>query len=83
MRQAHHSSLKFHTIYSVSLAVVFIVAMLFLRDIALGLTMLFLLLYVAGNGIIHSRHNKITRDTILEYILVSLVALVLLLGIIL
>ncbi len=83
MRQQHRATLKFHTIYSAILAIVFIVAMFLLREIALGLAMLFLLMYVAGNGIIHSRNNKLTRDTFIEYVLVALVVLVLLLGMLL
>ena len=83
MRRQHRSTLKFHTIYSATLATIFIIAMFLLREIALGLAMLFLLMYVAGNGIIHSRSNKLTRDTLIEYILVALVVLVLLLGMLL
>lgn len=83
MNPIHHATLKFHTIYSLIIATAFITMMLLLRDIALGLALLFLFLYIAGNGIIHSKNNKLSRDMIIEYVLVSLVVLVILLDVLL
>jgi len=42
----------------------------------LSLALLFLVLYIAGNGMIHNRNNTLSKDAIIEYILVSLVVLV-------
>jgi len=78
MRPEHHLTLKFHTIYSIGLAFIFVIMMLVFKSFALGIALVFLLLYVAGNGIIHVKNNKLTRDTIIEYALVSLVVLVIL-----
>lgn len=83
MRQEHYPTLKFHTIFSLVIASVFVVMMLLMRDIALGLALLFLFLYITGNGIIHSKNNKLTRDTLMEYILVSLVILVIIIDVLL
>lgn len=76
MKKAHYSSLKFHTIYNLTLATVFVIITLIMRDVTLALALLFLFLYIAGNGIIHSRNNTLSRDTLIEYVLVSLVVLV-------
>lgn len=76
MRQEHHLTLKFHTIYSLGLALIFVVMMLIMKSLAFGLAVIFLMMYIAGNGIIHIKKNKLTRDTIIEYVLVSLVVLV-------
>lgn len=80
MKKIHRSSLKFHTIYSIALSVIFLVIILSVRDITLGATMVFLLLYIIGNGIIHTRKNELKRDTLLEYILVSIIVLVIIMG---
>lgn len=81
MKKIHATSLKFHIIYSVILAIIFLIAIIVVRDIALGVMMLALLAYVVGNGIIHGRKNELTRDAILEYIIVSAIVAVVLLGI--
>ena len=83
MKKVHICSLKFHTIYSVGLALVFLVTLLVVRDLMFGLAFALLLAYVIGNGIIHGKKNEITRDGIIEYIIVSAIAGVLLLGILL
>jgi hypothetical protein len=80
MKKKHRASLKFHTIYSIVLSVIFLVIILLERDITLAATEIFLILYVAGNGIIHSKNNELRRDTLIEYILISAIALVMLVG---
>lgn len=80
MKKIHAPSLKFHTVYSIVLTLIFLVIIIFIRDIALGAAMFFLLLYVGGNGIIHSKKNELKRDTLLEYIILSIIALVVLVG---
>jgi len=77
MKKRHVSKLKFHTIFSVVIAVMFLIILLVVRDISLGIAMLFLGVYIAGNGIIHVRHTELTRDVIIEYALVGGIALVL------
>ena len=80
MKKIHIRSLKFHTIYSIILALVFVVFILFIRDAALGIAMFILVLYVAGNGIIHTKKNVLTRDAIIEYIVVSAIVAIIIVG---
>jgi len=75
MKKNHYKSLKFNTIYSFILAIIFLIIIITTPDILLGVTMVFLILYVAGNGLIHARHNKLDRDTLVEYIVISVIAL--------
>lgn len=82
MKKIHLPSLKFHTIYSAILAVVFLIIAIFVRDIILSAAMLIVVLYVAGNGIIHSKKNEITRDALLEYIIVSAIIIVIVVSVI-
>lgn len=81
MKKIHHRSLKFHTIFSVVLAAVFVVTMLIVRDLVLGIVLAFLLAYIIGNGIIHGKKNELNRDALLEYGIVSLIVIALLLGV--
>ena len=80
MKKIHHKSLKFHTIYSVVLSVVFLLIIVLINQATLAATMIFLLLYIIGNGIIHTRKNELTRDAVIEYILVSIIVLIVILG---
>ena len=81
MKKRHVRSLKFHTLYTIGLSVLFLGIILLAPEITLFAAVVFLLLYVGGNGIIHSRNNELSRDSLVEYIIVSLVALVVLLGV--
>jgi hypothetical protein len=81
MKKVHIPTLKFHTIYSLVLLAVFLVTIIIVRDLSLGLVGAVLVAYVIGNGIIHGQKNEITRDAILEYILVSLIVVVVFLGV--
>lgn len=83
MKKIHFPTLKFHTIYTIILSVVFLGIILLAPEITLFAAIVFLLLYIGGNGIIHTRKNELTRDSLVEYIIVSLVVLVVLLGVIL
>lgn len=80
MKKQHLPTLKFHTIYTIVLSLVFAGIIVFVPDITLFAAVFFLILYVAGNGIIHSRNNELRHDSLIEYIIVSLVALVVLFG---
>ena len=80
MKKIHFPSLKFHTIYSITLAIVFLIILLFVRDIALGVAMILLVIYVVGNGIIHTKKSELKRDTLLEYIIVAVIALIIIAG---
>jgi hypothetical protein len=62
--------------YSIVISVIFLVIITSVRDITLGAAMIFLLLYIIGNGIIHIKNNELTRDTLIEYLLVSTIVLV-------
>lgn len=83
MKKRHIPSLKFHTLYTIGLSVIFLGIILLAPEITLFAAVVFLLLYVGGNGIIHSKKNELSRDSLVEYIIVSLVALVVLLGVVL
>jgi hypothetical protein len=80
MKKLHYKSLKFHTVYSFVLAVVFLIMIIVVPDISLGLAMAFLILYVAGNGLIHTRNNELKRDTLMEYIILSIIVFVVIIG---
>lgn len=81
MKKQHYKKLKFHTIFSVGISLLFLLILLINRDITLAIAMLFLAAYVIGNGLIHVRHNELSRDTILEYIIIATIVLVLLIGV--
>jgi len=80
MKKIHHATLKIHTIYSVILSVVFLVIILMAHEATLSAAAVFLILYVTGNGIIHTRNNELSRDTLIEYIILAFIALILLIG---
>lgn len=82
MKKLHHPSLKFHTIYSLALSVILFAVLLYVRDITLGVAVLFLTLYIAGNGIIHAKHNELKRDTLVEYTLVAVIVLIVIIGLV-
>lgn len=73
-------SLKIHTIFSLVLAIILLVVLIVAPSISLFAAMLFVVLYVSGNGIIHSKKNELSRDTIVEYILVSAIVIVVVIG---
>ncbi|MDB5160450.1 MAG: hypothetical protein JWO99_713 [Candidatus Saccharibacteria bacterium] len=77
MRKQHVGKLKLHTIFTIVITGLFLIVLAFVRDISLAVAMLFLAVYIAGNGIIHIRHNELARDTIIEYILIGIIATVL------
>lgn len=80
MRKQQHRSLKLHTLFSIILAIVFVVVIAIVPEYSLFGAAGFLVMYVAGNGIIHYKKNRLSRDTLIEYVLVSLAALVVLIG---
>jgi hypothetical protein len=80
MRTRHHPTLKFHTFYTLALVAVFIAVLIFIPDIILAASIVLFVLYVGGNGIIHARKNQLTRDSIIEYILVSVMVAMLVAG---
>ena len=83
MKQSHHLTMKFHTIYSIVLAFIFVVMILVFKSIALSLALVLLFSYVAGNGLLHVKNNQLTRDIVIEYSLVSLVVFVILIDVLL
>lgn len=83
MKQAHYTTLKLHAMFSIGLAAVFVFLMLIKRDLAFSLTLLFMFLYVSGNGIIHTKNNQLSKDTLIEYVLVALVILILVIDVLL
>jgi len=80
MKKIHHKSLKFHTLYTAAISIIFLIVILFAREITLFTTSIFLILYIIGNGIIHTIKNELKRDTVIEYIIVSTIILVIAIG---
>lgn len=80
MKKQHFRKLKFHTIFSVILSAIFLIVLLFVRDISFGVAAGFLSAYVIGNGIIHIKHNELSRDTVLEYVIISIITLIIIAG---
>jgi hypothetical protein len=78
MKKRHIQKLKFHTIFTIIITIIFLIVLCIVKDISFAITMLFLGAYIAGNGIIHIRHNTLSRDAIVEYVLVTVIAAVLL-----
>lgn len=80
MRKQHHKTLKFHTIFSIVLVLAGVTVLILKPSWLLAVSWILLLAYVAGNGIIHSRKNQLTRDSLLEYIIVAAIAVLILVG---
>jgi len=78
MKKIHHKSQKFHTIYNIIICSIFVIIIIFFHDISLIASTIFLLFYVTGNGLIHATKNELNRDTILEYMILSIIALIIL-----
>lgn len=78
MKKAHIPTLKIHTIFNLVIGVLYLAIIACYPSITLAMSTFFLLLYVAGNGLIHSKKNQLNRDTLLEYIILSVVALIIL-----
>lgn len=78
MRRHHHKTLKFHLIYTIVISLICVVIVALKPDIYLAVSAGLLILYVGGNGIIHTRKNELSRDSLLEYVFVAVIALVLL-----
>jgi heme/copper-type cytochrome/quinol oxidase subunit 2 len=80
MIQRHHKALKFHTAYNIVIWLIFFILVIMAHDITLTLSVLFTLFYIVGNGIIHANSNELSRDTLIEYFLVSVIVLILIIG---
>lgn len=80
MRKKHFRSLKFHSLYSILLALVCIATLIMFPSISLAIASTFLVLYVSGNGIIHAKNGTLNRDAVIEYVLLSIVAIILVVG---
>ena len=76
MKKQHQKTLKFHSYYNITLGIIFLTIILIKSDVTLMASMVFLFMYVIGNGIIHTRSNKLEKDSCLEYIILSIVVLV-------
>jgi hypothetical protein len=81
VKKQHHIKLRLHVIFSVIVAAILLAVFVFAPDISFGAAIILLVAYTAGNGIIHTRHDVLSRDTLLEYTLISLVVLVVLVGV--
>lgn len=80
MKKQQYKHSRFHAWYTLGLSLASIVVIVLAPSVSLFIALGFLLLYVAGNGLIHVRSKTLSRDIIFEYALVALVALFVLLG---
>jgi hypothetical protein len=78
MKKIHLQSLKLHTIFNVIVWMLYLAVILICTDATLVVSVVFLLIYITGNGLIHSRKNQLSRDTLVEYVILSLIALIIL-----
>lgn len=78
MRKLHHKSLKAHTIFNLIIWSLYLLIILINSSTALVVSIIFLLIYITGNGLIHSKKNQLSRDTLIEYIILSAIALIIL-----
>lgn len=80
MKQKISKKLRIHQIFNIIISIIFISAVLINRDVTLFASIIFLIISIIGNGIIHGQNGNLTRDTIIEYVIVAVIALVILLG---
>ncbi len=80
MRKTQIQRLPFHTWFTIGLAALSLIIMMLVPSATLLVVLAFLLFYVGGNGLIHARAKTLTRDILIEYVLVAVVALVVLVG---
>jgi hypothetical protein len=80
MKKRRQKPLNVHVLYSVVLAAVFLVVIITRPDVSLYMTMVFFVLYILGNGALHAKKGMLSRDVLIEYIVLSLVVLVVLIG---
>lgn len=78
MRKVHHNSLKIHTVFNIIIWTLYSLILVFNSNATLIISVIFLLIYITGNGLIHSKKNQLSRDTLVEYIILSAIALVIL-----
>ena len=78
MKKIHIPTLKLHTIFNAVVWVLYLTIIFIYTDATLIISTVFLLIYITGNGLIHSRKNQLSRDTLVEYIILSLIAFVIL-----
>lgn len=79
-RRPSPSQVRFHTWFTVCLALISLALIFFVPNISLFVALIFLILYVAGNGLIHVQNKTFTRDIIIEYALVAAVVLIVVVG---
>lgn len=80
MKQAHRHSSKHHTLFTIGLALVAVAGIILLPQAALFIGLGFLVLYIAGNGLIHYKKGTGHRDAYIEYAILALVGAVIVLG---
>lgn len=80
MRKKHFKSLKLHTIYSSILFIIFIFIAILKPEIKFSLAISMVIFYIIGNCLIHEEKNKLSKDAIIEYIIVSLIVLIVIFG---
>lgn len=78
MKKIHQKTLKYHTVYNFILVLIFLAIVIIKKDALFVTAVIFLIFYITGNGIIHSKHNELKRDTLIEYIIVSAIAMIIL-----
>lgn len=80
MKHAHKHSSKHHTLYTLGLAIIAVASIILLPSAALFIGLGFMVLYIAGNGLIHYKKGTGHRDAYIEYAILVLIGVVIIVG---
>ncbi len=80
MRAIERKSMWHHTIFSAVLCIILIALLLVRRDVSSWLIGGLIILYVAGNSLLHYWHKDFHKETLWEYLLIGAAVFIVLLG---
>ena len=80
MKSVERKSLWHHVVFSAVLCAVMIAIIIVRKDMPSILLALFLASYIGGNTYLHYRRKNFHTETVLEYILISAAAFIVLAG---
>lgn len=80
MKAVERKSMWHHTAFSLALCAVLLAIVVVRRDVPGFMLGGLIVVYIAGNTLIHYMHKDFHKETLLEYILIGTAVLVVLLG---
>ena len=80
MKAVERRAMWHHTVFSLLLAVAMAVLFFVRHDVPSLLIIASVVLYVAGNTLLHIRHHNFRKETFYEYLLLGAAVMVVLLG---